>query len=182
MANERVHFWNELHGLAQGHEKRWLLHQWRKDVWDSLIPPYLLCVLCINDQPISPATKNPTVFPRKVKIAPTTLPTIAGKASTAFPTCLLSASANLSNHFFKTPSSFGGEPPVSPPTPPKVPIIARTTVEIVIEKAVSIENIVIPCTRNKVWILSAKEVFWSRTFSRVCLILATCVFFGIQVA
>ena len=106
MAIERVHFWNELHGLAQGHEKRWLLHQWRKDIWDSLIPPYLLCVLCINDQPVSPATKNPTAFPRKVKIAPTTLPTIAGKASTAFPACLLSASANLSNHFHQDPFVF----------------------------------------------------------------------------
>ena len=66
---------------------------------------------CINHKPISPATKiikahvysatNPTVFPRKQKMAPTTLPTIAGNASTAFPASLLSASANLSNHFFQ---------------------------------------------------------------------------------
>ena len=86
-------------------------------------------------------------FPRKLKIAPTTLPTIAGNASTTFPASLLSASANLSNHFFKAPSSFGREPPVPPP-PPKTPVIARTIVEIDIERAVSVENIVMPSSRN----------------------------------
>ena len=65
---------------------------------------------------------NPTAFPRKLKIAPITLPMIAGNASTAFPVSLLSASASLSNHFFKAPLSFGGEPPVPPP-PPKTPVI-----------------------------------------------------------
>ena len=92
---------------------------------------------------------NPTAFPRELKIAPTTLPTIAANASTAFPASLLSASANLSNHFFKTPSSFGGEPPVPLPPPPKTPVMTRTTVEIVIERAVSIENSY-TCSRNKV--------------------------------
>ena len=90
-------------------------------------------------------------------MAPTTLPTKAGIASTAFPASLLSASANLSNHFFKTPLSFGGEPPV-PLSPPKTPVMARTIIEIVIERAVSIENIVIPCSLNKVQILSANNV------------------------
>ena len=76
---------------------------------------------CINHQPTHPATKtirahicsaiNPTVFPRKLKIAPT-LTTIAGNASTAFPASILSVFASLFNHFFKTPLSFGGEPPV----------------------------------------------------------------------
>ena len=47
---------------------------------------------------------NPTVFPRKLKIAPAALPTIAGNTSTAFPASLLSQSADLSNHFFKAPS------------------------------------------------------------------------------
>ena len=114
--------------------------------------------------------KNPTAFPRKLKMAPTTLPTIAGNASATFPASLLSASANLANH----PSSFHGEPP-APPFPPKAPVIARTIVEMVIERAVRIENMVMPCSRNKVRILSAKDVFLSRTFSRICLILATCV-------
>ena len=101
---------------------------------------------------------NLTAFLKKLKIAPTTLPTIAGNASTIFPASLLSASASLPNHFFKIPSSFGGEPPI-PASPPKTPVIASTIVEIVIERAVSIENIVIPCSRKRVRILSAKDVF-----------------------
>ena len=83
---------------------------------------------------------NPTVFPRKLKIAPTTLPTIASNASTAFPPSLLSAFASLSNYFLKAPSPFGGEPTVPLPTPLKIPVMASTIVEIVIERAVSIEN------------------------------------------
>ena len=59
--------------------------------------------------------------------------------------------------------------------PPKTPVIASIIVEIISERAVSIENIVIPCSRNRVLILTPKDVFLSRTFSRVCLILATCV-------
>ena len=120
----------------------------------------------MNHQPTSPATKtikahvcsatNPTAFLRK--LVSTTFPTITGNASTAFPASLLSASASLSNYFFKIPSSFGGEPPFPLP-PPKAPVMARTIVEIVIEKAVSIENIVLPCSRNKVRILSANDVF-----------------------
>ena len=76
---------------------------------------------CISHQPMSPTAKtikahvcsatNLTAFPRKLKMTPTRLPTIAGNASAAFPASLLSASANLSNHFFKVPLSFDGEPP-----------------------------------------------------------------------
>ena len=65
---------------------------------------------------------NPTGFPRKLKIAPTALPTMAGNASTAFPASLLSASASLSNHFFRVPLSFDGEPPAPPPLP-KTPVM-----------------------------------------------------------
>ena len=103
-------------------------------------------------------------------MAPTTIPTIAGNASVFFPARLFSAFANLSNY----PPSFVGEPP-APPPPRKTPVIGRTIVEKVIQRAVRIENIVIPCSRNKVRIHSAKDVFWSRTFSWVCLTLATCV-------
>ena len=60
-------------------------------------------------------------------MAATTLLTIAGNASTPFPASLLSASANLSNHFFKTPLFFGGEPP-APLSPLKTPVIERTIV------------------------------------------------------
>ena len=87
---------------------------------------------------------NPTAFPRKLKITPTTPPTIAGTALMPFAASLLSASASLFNHFFKIPLSFGGELP-APPSTQKISVIARTIVEIVIEKAVSIENMVMPC-------------------------------------
>ena len=128
--------------------------------------PFL--TFCINHTPIRPTIKtikahvcsatNPTALPRKLEIAPTTLPTIADNASTAFAASLLSAFASLSNHFFKIPSSFHREPPV-PPSPPKTPVIARKVVEIVIERAVSIENMVMTCSRNRERILSAKDVF-----------------------
>ena len=93
---------------------------------------------------------NPTAFQKKIKMAPTALPTIAGNASTAFPASLLSASANLSNYFFKAPLSFDGGPPAPPLPPPKTPVMARTIVEIVIERAVRNENIVMLCSQNKV--------------------------------
>ena len=85
-------------------------------------------------------------FPRKFKIAPTALPAIAGNASTAFPASLLNTSANLSNQFFRAPLSFGGEPP-APLPPPKTPVMASTIIEIVIERAVNIGNMVMPCSR-----------------------------------
>ena len=75
---------------------------------------------------------------------------MAGNASTVFPASHLSAFASLSNHFFKNPPSFGREPPVPLPPPLKTPVMARTIIEIVIERAVSIENIVMPCSWNKV--------------------------------
>ena len=62
-------------------------------------------------------------------MTPTTLPTRAGNALIEFPASLLSASANLSNHFFKTPSSFGGEAEPPPPPPPKAPVIASAIVD-----------------------------------------------------
>ena len=82
-------------------------------------------------------------------MTPTTIPT-----SAVFPARLLSAFSNLSNY----PSSFVGEPP-APPPPPKTPVIGRAIVENVIQRAVRIENMVVPCSRNKVRIHSAKDVF-----------------------
>ena len=118
---------------------------------------------------------NPTAFPRKLKMAPKTLPTIAGNASAAFPAIFLRATASPSNHFFKVPLYFYGGPPAPPLPPPKAHVMARTIVEMVIERAVSIENMVILCFLNRMRILSAKDTSLLRTFSRVCLILATCV-------
>ena len=109
---------------------------------------------CMNHTPISPATKtikvhvfsakNPTVLPKKLKIAPATLTKIVGNALTAFLACHLIASASLFNHLLKTPSFFDGEPPPPPLPPPKATEIASTIVEIVIERAVSTETLVQP--------------------------------------
>ena len=41
--------------------------------------------------------------------------------------------------------------------------------------AIRIENMVMPCSRNNLRILSAKDASLPRTFSRVCLMLKTCV-------
>ena len=81
----------------------------------------------MNHTPISPAkkpikaqvcsAKNPTAVLKKLKMAPTTLPTIAS-----------------------------------------------TIVEIVIERAVSIDKIVVPCSRNKLRILSANNYFYQEPF------------------
>ena len=129
----------------------------------------------IERQHVCPAT-NPTALPKKVKISPKTLPTITGNPLTAFPARLLIVFANLLNHFFKVFSYLGrkAEPPYLP-SPQKTPVIASTVVEIVTDGVVSVDTIVIPCSQNKVRILPVKYVSLSRTFSRVCLILATCV-------
>ena len=155
----------------------------------KLISPYFLCTFCINHQPISPATKtikahvcsatNPTTFPRKFRMAPTTLPMMGGNASAAFPASLLKASASLSNHFFKVPLSFDGEPHVPLP-PPETPVMARTIAAMVMDREASTEAMVIPCSLNRIRILSAKDASLSRTFSSVCLILAICVWRSFQ--
>ena len=82
-------------------------------------PASLPDTFCVIHIPVSPATKtikahvcsatNPSALPQKLKMAPTTLPMIAGNASTAFPASLLRVSASLINHFFEAPSPFGGE-------------------------------------------------------------------------
>ena len=88
--------------------------------------------------------QHPTTLPRKLKMAPATLLIIADNTSTAFLASLLSASASLSKHFSKTPSSFDGVPPAKL-SAPKASVTARTVVKIVIERAVRIENMVMPC-------------------------------------
>ena len=100
---------------------------------------------------------------KKLKMAPTALPPIARNASTAFPAGLFSASASLFNHLFKTLLSFDGGPPTPPPSP-KTPVIASTMVQIVIERAVSTEKMVMPCSRHKVRIFSAKDYFYQKPF------------------
>ena len=115
----------------------------------------------------------------KLKTAPTTLPMIAGNASAAFPTSLLSAFTSLSNHFFSRPLRLLMEnllsPPPAPPTLPRSPMTESTIVVIPAKRTVSVEIIVTIYSGIKVRILSGKCVFLSRTFSMVYLILATCV-------
>ena len=154
------------------------------EVITNLVVSFFLDTLCINHTATRPAPKaikshtcsvtNPTALPKKLKMASSTFRKMAGNDLTAFPTSILSASANLSNYFFKTPSSLDGEPLAHPP-PPETPAMASKNVEKVIEMAVCLEDMVMPCSRNQVQILSAKDIFLSRTFSTVCFIIATSV-------
>ena len=73
-------------------------------------------------------------------MAPKTLSTITVNASTAFPASLLSASASLFNLLVENVVLLLLLLP-----PPKTLVMATTIVEIVIERAVNIENMVMPC-------------------------------------
>ena len=110
-------------------------------------------------------------------MAPATLPTIAGNVSTAFPASLLRVSASFFTLFFKSPSFFGEDDPdaARPPChpPQKKPVIVSTIVEMVIERAVSIDATVMPSSQNELRICSAKDLSSSNTFSSLCLILRT---------
>ena len=75
---------------------------------------------------------------------------------------------------FSRPLSFGGEPPVPSP-PSKSPMIESTVAAIPAQRVESPKNIVIICSRITIRIFSGKDIFWSRTFSRICLILTNCV-------
>ena len=79
--------------------------------------------------------------------------------------------------FSGNPLTFGGDDPeaAGPPFPQKTPVIAIIIDETVIEGAVNIDTIVMLCSRNKVRLLSIKDLSSLRTFSMVCLILAKCV-------
>ena len=68
--------------------------------------------------------------------------------------------AILLNHFFKVSLSFGGERPkkVGPCPNPKIPVIESTITEMVVERAVSFDTVVMSYSRNKVLICSVQ---WS---------------------
>lgn len=86
---------------------------------------------------------------------------------------LLRVSAGLFNNFLKVFLSFG-DPEAAGLSP--LLIIARTIIKTVIERALSIDAIVIiPWSQDNVQIRSAKELSSSRIFPKVCLLLATCV-------
>ena len=172
---------NDKHETDQGNVQDPTMRAWPGSLaryHDHLAPPppYFFCILCINHTPMSPATKtvkahvcsanNPAALPRRLRIAATTLPMIAGNASMAFPPSLSSVFANLSNHFFRIPLSFGRKLPASLP-PPKSPTIESIIVAIPAKRAERVEIIITICSRIKIRILSGKGVFLSRTFSRV---------------
>ena len=96
---------------------------------------------------------------------------IPGNAATALPARRFRALASLFScflsHFLNSHSSFGGDPPLSPP------VTARMIVEMIILTAVTTEKIVISCSLNKVRIFSPKEVSLSSIFPIVCFILPT---------
>ena len=57
--------------------------------------------------------------------------------------------------------SFGRDDPETakpPPPHPKAPVIRSTIAKMVIEIAVGIDTLVIPCSRNKVQTISAKDL------------------------
>lgn len=53
--------------------------------------------------------------------------------------------------------------------------VGKKKILVVLQSANSIDTVVISCSWNKVQIISTKDTSSSRTFSKVCLILATCV-------
>lgn len=123
--------------------------------------------LCINHTPISATAQNSKLIyvqvkiqqlcqetSKKLKILPAKPPTVSSNTSTAFPASLLGASASLFNHFQKVPPCFLQDDPESgglPPRPPlNTPVTASTTVEMFVEKTVSVDTIVISWSGNKV--------------------------------
>ena len=125
--------------------------------------PYIqLFTFCINHTSISP--------PNKSGQSPSML-----KNPIALPENL-AISARLFNQVLRAFSSFGGSKLKATRTPPlKTPTIASTIVKIVIKIAESIDTIVMPCSTISYKFFPLKIISPSRTFSMVCLILATCV-------
>ena len=101
-------------------------------------------------------------------MAPTILLKIVSNASAAFPAYLL-------RKFFQSTFSGDDAEPAMLPSPPKTPVTASAIVEMVIKGAVSIDAITIPCSQNRIQLLSAKDLFSSKTFQMVKLTLGICI-------
>lgn len=106
----------------------------------------------------------------KIKMVSTPLSVKVGNASKAFTASILRGPNSLLNHLFKASSPFGDSEAAESPAP-KAPVIESATTETAIGRAVSISTTVIPCSQNKVQILSVKDV--SLSTITVCMILAT---------
>ena len=101
-------------------------------------------------------------------------PMIPGNASAALIPNQPNRDANALSlfliHSFKPFSSLGGGLPPDAVAPPPPPVNnTSTSTPMAIPIAVSMEAIVIPCSLNRVWIFSAKEVSLSKTFAIVSL-------------
>ena len=120
---------------------------------------------------------NPTTFFNIFNTQLTILPIMVGSMAKAFdanfPSNLARAVRFFFTHRFTVFGSLeGGFPLPEPPPIPKAFLIINIIVLIVIPVAVKTAIIVIPCSRNRVFIRSFKLVSPSKTFSIVCRILA----------
>lgn len=93
----------------------------------------------------------------KIKMVSTPLSVKVGNASKAFTASILRGPNSLLNHLFKASSPFGDSEAAESPAP-KAPVIESAITETAIGRAVSISTTVIPCSQNKVQILSVKDV------------------------
>ena len=96
------------------------------------------------------------VFPNVLKSQETIEPMIPGRAAAALPAKLARARPRAFRCFFK-PLLSGGLGAGAGVLPPP-PVSASTRVEIAMPIAVRIDAIVIPCSRNRVRMLSANVV------------------------
>ena len=117
---------------------------------------------------------QPTISAALLRIQLRITPIMPGNASAAFTSNLPSSYAKglslFLTHFLKPLSSLGGGLPPPPSTPQPPGSKASTKTPIAIPIAVSMEAIVISCSRNRVRIFSANEVSnLSNTFATVSL-------------
>ena len=104
-------------------------------------------------------------------MALTTLPAIADNASAAFPACLLRAQLACLTIFSK-PLHLLVRSQHNPTLRQRTRLISITIVRMVIERAVSIDTIVTPCSQNRVQFFPSKMHLYQVTFM-TCLIFAT---------
>ena len=111
------------------------------------------------------------VFPRRDRSQETIDPIIPGRAAAALPASLARILPRLWRCFLShsltppLPGGCGGCGGAAPP--PEPPGRARTIVEIIIPRAVRIDTIVIPCSRKRVFIRSARVLSSCRIRCRV---------------
>ena len=135
----------------------------------------------VPPQAVSPPTARRTahrfpasqtaVFPRRDRSQETIDPIIPGRAAAALPASLARILPRLwrcfLSHSLTPPLPGGCSGCVGAAPPPEPPGRARTIVEIIIPRAVRIDTIVIPCSRKRVFIRSARVLSSCRIRCRV---------------